>query len=157
MFWDWLGRRRKPSTWLLWLPINELEKLIVIDVLICVFLCENCLEIRRCSNLFPLDAVNFGATKFTSIPIDFPKGRWVFRHRRWHHRACGNCRLVVCFINTVNRGGVSRLECWHVWAGRWEDGLCGWHRRRTRWRCRTHFSDSFLFLALYLLLSRFLN
>lgn len=72
------------------------------------------------SNLFPL-----------IIPLNFAakwRRRGVFGNRWRHHRSRCDSRLFLCLVNTVN-GRVARLECRHVWAGRGEDGLWGWHRR----------------------------
>lgn len=92
------------------------------------------------SNLFTLESIDFAGAELVAFPVDFPERRRVLGNGRRQHRTRRNCRLVVCFVNTVNRCCMSWLECWHVRAGRWKDWLCWRHRWRTRWCCRTHFS-----------------
>lgn len=101
------------------------------------------------SNLFSLDAIDLGTAKLISITVDLAEWRRIFGDRRREHRSCGDRRLVVCLVNTVNGCRVAGLECWHVRAGRREDWLGRWHRRWTRWRCWAHacftFTLTFLF------------
>lgn len=109
------------------------------------------------SNLFPFDAVNLAAGEFVPIAVNFAERRRVFRHRWWHHGSCGNRRLVMCFVNTVNGRGVARLECWHVGAGRGEDRFGRWHRRWTRWRRRTHCESFFCTACFWFFLDSLTN
>lgn len=97
------------------------------------------------SNLFSLEPVNFGATEIVSVPVDFSKRGRVFGDCRRHDRTRRDCRLVVCLINTVDGGRALWLECWHVWPGSGENGLCWGYGWRTRWRCGTHFTFSLIY------------